>query len=431
MGFNLNKIKKVHFVGIGGIGISAIARMMLQDGKEVSGSDIARSEITDTLQEKGSKISIGQDIDQIPKDTDLIVYTNAIKSANASFLDELKKLGKPLLSYPEMLRIVSESKKTIAIAGTHGKTTTTAMIATLLIDAKFDPTVVVGAFLKREESNVVVGRGDYFIVEADEYRRAFLNLKPTVLVITNIDADHLDYYKDIADIQNAFHELAISVREDGFVVTNATHSHITPVLKDIRATVIDYGLIKQTPTLNFPGKHNIENAKAALAVAEVLGLDGEEARASLKTFLGTTRRFEYKGETATGALVYDDYAHNPQKVRAALQGTREKYTDRKIFAVFQPHLFSRTKLLLNEFAKSFTDADDVIVLPIYPAREIDDGTISNQDLAQAILKEQSNARALTFEEAGEYLKKIVKTGDVIVTLGAGEAYKVGEDLLLL
>lgn len=430
MDVDLNKIKKVHFVGIGGIGISAIARMMLQDGKDVSGSDIARSDITDALEEKGSKIFVGQSVDQIPEDTDLIVYTNAIKSANVSFLEELKKLGKPLLSYPEMLRIVSESKKTIAISGTHGKTTTTAMIATLLIDAKFDPTVVVGAFLKREESNVVVGKGDYFIVEADEYRRAFLNLKPVVLVITNIDNDHLDYYKDLADIKSAFHELALSVREDGFVITNATHPHIVPVLKGVRATVIDYGLIKQVPGLKFPGKHNIENAKAALAVAEALGVDGEQARASLKAFLGTTRRFEYKGETAVGALVYDDYAHNPQKVRAALEGAREKYPDRKIFAVFQPHLFSRTKILLNEFAKSFTDADDVIVLPIYGAREIDDGTISNEDLAQAVRKEQSTAQALTFEEAGEYVKKIAKSGDVIVTLGAGEAYKVGEDLLV-
>jgi UDP-N-acetylmuramate--alanine ligase len=429
MGINLQKITKVHFVGIGGIGISAIAHMMLKAGKQVSGSDIAPSEMTELLQQKGAMISIGQSVDDIPKDVDLIVYTNAIKSAHGSFLEELETLKIPLLSYPQMLAIISAQKKTIAIAGTHGKTTTTAMIATILIDAEYDPTVVVGAMLKREGSNVVVGSSEYFVVEADEYRRAFLNLSPTILVINNIDADHLDYYKDLADIQSAFHELALKVPKDGFIICNATHPHIAPVLAGVKATVVDYQKIKHSPLLNFPGRHNVENAKAAISVASVLGILKGDAAGSLMHFLGTTRRFEYKGKTANGVLVYDDYAHNPQKVRAALQGAREKYPTQKIIAVFQPHLFSRTKLLLSEFAKSFTDATETIVLPIYPAREIDDGSISNQDVSIAISKEGGVAQALGFAEAAMYVKTHAQQGDVVITLGAGEAYKVGDTLL--
>lgn len=426
---DLQKIRKVHFIGVGGIGISAIARMMLQEGKGVSGSDLIESDITHSLEKGGMKFTVGQRVEDVPADTELVIYTNAIKSANSSFLSELGKMGKPLLSYPEALSVISKNKKTIAVAGTHGKTTTTAMIGTILKDAGLDPTIVVGAQLKREGTNMVSGKSDYFVVEADEYRRAFLNLSPYILVINNIDADHLDYYKNLADIQGAFKELAEKVSQNGFIICNATHPHVVSVISEIKAKVVDYLKIENVPALKFPGVHNIENAKAALAVAEALLIDSEGARKSLVDFEGTERRFEYKGETGNGVLVYDDYAHNPQKVKAALQGAREKYPDSKIFAVFQPHLFSRTKLLLKEFGESFKEANKVIILPIYPAREVDDGSISNKDLTLEIEKYQKNVQALDFDEAVEFLKTTPKIGDVIITLGAGEAYKVGNAIL--
>ncbi len=429
MSFDLKKIKKVHFVGVGGIGISAIARMMLLEGKNISGSDIAESEVTKDLQKQGIKFSLGQKVEDIPSGTEIIIYSNAIKSAHSPFLSELEKTDKLLLSYPEALAIISQNKKTIAIAGTHGKTTTTAMIGTILKDAGFDPTIIVGGQLKREKSNMVLGKSNFLVVEADEYRRAFLNLSPSILVITNIDADHLDYYKDLADIENAFKELSEKVGDEGYVICNATHPHISPVISGLKARVIDYSKIENIPPLRFPGAHNIQNAQAALALAEVLSVNPDSARKSLIDFEGTERRFEYKGETDKGVLVYDDYAHNPQKVRAALQGARQKYPDNKIFAVFQPHLFSRTKLLLMEFAESFRDADEVVILPIYAAREIDDGSVSNEDLAKEIQNYQKNVRAIDFDKAVEFLKNNSSAGDVIITLGAGEAYRTTTPLL--
>lgn len=426
----LEKAKHIHFVGLGGIGISAIARMMMEDGRVVSGNDTTRGEVVEVLVKLGATFELGQGIELIPKGTDLIVYTKAIEVSGPEFLVKIKSLKITSLSYPETLAIISKDKYTIAISGTHGKTTTTAMIANILLQSKCEPTVIVGSILKSHNSNFIAGKGEYLVVEADEYRRAFLNLYPKILVITNIDLDHLDYYKDLADIQSAFHELAIRVPEDGFIICNPNLPNVAPVLAGIKAQVVDYSSFTDMLVLKFPGKHNIENAQASLAVAKVLGLSKEVAHLALAEFEGTSRRFEFKGESRSGVLVYDDYAHNPQKVRAALAGAREKFPNQKIVAVFQPHLFSRTKLLLNEFAVSFSDVNEVIVLPIFAAREIDDGSIDSKRLAEEIKKHMSDVQVLSFSEAIEFVKTTTNTGDVVITLGAGEAYKVGDSLLL-
>jgi UDP-N-acetylmuramate--alanine ligase len=429
MEIDFKKIKKVHFIGVGGIGISAVARMMLEEGKQVSGNDTVQGDVVDELIKLGVVFTLGQKPELVPTDANLIIYSRAIEIADPVFLAQVKALGIPALSYPEALAIISKNKFTIAVSGTHGKTTTTAMIASVLLLCKTDPTVIVGSMLKSHNSNFIAGKGEYLVVEADEYHRAFLNLYPKVLVITNIDKDHLDYYKDLEDIQSAFRELALRVPEDGFIICNPNLLNVAPVLVGVKASVIDYSQVTDVPALPFPGHHNIENAQVALALAQVLKLDTKASVKALTEFKGTARRFELKGESERGVLIYDDYAHNPQKVRAAIAGAREKFPHQKIFAVFQPHLFSRTKLLLEEFAESFADADEVIILPIYAAREVDDGSIDNAKLAGEIKKYQDNVKALSFTEASEYLQEETMAGGVVLTLGAGEAYKVGDSLL--
>ena len=434
MSLNLSNIKHVHFIGIGGIGISAIARMMLHEGKKVTGQDMQDSEIITELRKAGADITIGQSFDNIPSDADLIVYTIAIENYDPELFTRLKNQSIPIRSYPEMLHVVTEGKYTIAVAGTHGKTTTTGMIAQIFRDTDKDPTVIIGSLLIGEKSNFIAGKSEYFIVEACEYRRSFLNINPTVLVITNIDADHLDYYKDIEDIKNAFRELALKVPANGFVVCNPNDENIADVIKDIPATIIDVSkFLTQTITLKIPGIHNRKNASSSLAVAEVIGIPDTEARSALAQFPGTWRRFEYKGVLSSGAKVYDDYAHHPVEIEATLEGFRELYSRAdgwKITIVFQPHLFSRTKLLLDEFAVSFAGADRVLLLPIYYAREEDDGSISSEILAQKISNTEGHAFG-DFQTAESYIRSLsFDDKDIIVTMGAGEANKITDRLLL-
>jgi UDP-N-acetylmuramate--alanine ligase len=437
MNLDLKTIKHVHFIGIGGIGISAIARMMVGEGKKVTGQDMEDSEIIAELRKIGADITIGQSFESIPSDADLIVYTIAIENYDPKLFAQLKEQQIPVRSYPEMLSIVTEGKYTIAIAGTHGKTTTTAMIAGILRDAKKDPTVIVGSLFIGEKSNFIAGQSDLFVVEACEYRRSFLNINPNILVITNIDEDHLDYYKDIEDIKGAFRELAMKVPSRGFVVCNPDDLNIKDVIKGIDAIIINYQeFFNPDIKLKVPGIHNKEDAAAAFAVGSILAVSYTEANKSLEQFPGTWRRFEYKGKLTNGAFVYDDYAHHPVEIVATLSGFRELYPKSdgwKITVVFQPHLFSRTKLLLDDFAKSFADADGVIVLPIYHAREEDDGSVSAEILAIQINKNSGNAQAFVdFESAEKYLDVFLPNmndRDIIVTMGAGEAFKIGDNLL--
>ena len=429
--------KQIYILGIGGIGVSAVARLLVSLGQAVSGSNDNESEVTKNLVEEGIKVDLGQRLDFIPAGTDLIIYSNAIKIASPEFFAAVKALNITTLSYPEMLGLISADYYTIAIAGTHGKTTTTAMIAKVLTEAGLDPTVIVGTLLldtpTGRRTNFVAGSSRYLVVEADEYQRAFLNLQPSLLVITNIDLDHLDYYHDLADIQSAFAELVGRVAAEGTIIANTTQANLTPVLPAAKAKIIDYsslGVETSKLALQVPGQHNIENAKAALAVAEVLGIRDQGAVEALNKFSGTWRRFEFKGQTASGALVYDDYAHNPAKVRAALQGAREAFPDKKIIAVFQPHLYSRTKALFNDFVTAFADADEVLITPIYAAREKADPTVSSESLTQAISQTGKSARYCeSLAEASSYLKQSVGPKDLILLLGAGDISLVGISLL--
>ncbi len=430
---NLDKIKKVHFVGIGGIGVSAVARMMLHEGKRVSGSDRSDSELIAALRNEGASVHVGHNASNLPKDTDLLIYTVAVKEDNPELV-EAKKNGTTVMSYPQFVGEISKNKYTIAVSGTHGKTTTTAMIAKILIDAGLDPTVIVGSLLKTADgkrTNFVPGKSKYLVIEACEYNRSFLQYYPQTLVITNIDNDHLDYYKDIADIQSAFAEIAGRVPQDGFVVTDKNHLIITPVLKGLQGKIVNYDLYANMPfELKVPGIHNKKNAAAAFALAISLGIDPKAAQKSLESFAGTWRRFEYKGLTQNGAKVYDDYGHHPTEIRATLQGARELYPRERLIVAFQPHLYSRTKLLLEEFSESFGLADEVILGPIYAAREVDDGNVSSELLATKIAGKGGFAKSIdTLDGVANYLISNSKKGDVIIVMGAGDIYEVADKIV--
>jgi UDP-N-acetylmuramate--alanine ligase len=431
---DLSKIKKIFFAGIGGIGISAIARMMFLEGKVVSGFDMAENELTSELKRLGIKITIGQGFELIPADTDLIVYTIAIPHYDAKLFSQIENSGIPYKSYPQMLHYVTSNKYTIAVSGTHGKTTTTAMIGKMLVDAKLDPSIIVGSILKEYKSNLVVGRGNYFVVEACEYKRSFLNISPKILVITNIEADHLDYYKDIEDIKNAFGQLVLQTGD--VVIYNGNDTDISILAHGYRGRIVDYTkYLEKVPKLSVPGLHNRMNAAVALAVADILNIKEEIAQKSLAEFSGTWRRLEKKGETENGTIIYDDYAHHPTEIKASLQALRELYPrqNKKITVLFQPHLYSRTKALFADFAKSFKEADKILLLPIYFARENMDESVSSEKLAKAINLAGDDAQAFSSFEIAEDFVKNLKLGpkDVFVTMGAGEAYKVADKVFRL
>lgn len=430
----ITQSKKIFFFGIGGMGISAIARMMIEQGKTVIGQDISASTNLSHLEDLGASISIGQDISAIPVDTDIIVYSRAIEILYPDFLKEIKQLDIPSYVYPEMLGIISKDLYTIAIAGAHGKTTTTGMMAHTLGVCGKDPTVVIGSFLQGSHSNFIQGKSNYFVVEADEYHRAFLHLYPQILIITNIDLDHVDYYKDIDDVISAYKALVEKIPSSGYVVCDSEHPYIKQVIKHTQATIVDYRTKAKKRAIKIPGNHMQFDAACVAAGAHILGITDAQIDAALETFPGTWKRFEYKGKTKTQALVYDDFAHHPTEITATLQGFRELYQDKKIVVIFQPHLFSRTKALFSDFAASFTDCDEVIVLPIYVAREKRDDSITSDMLAHEIEKaSQKPAAAYTFDETKHYVEsqienQIYDENTVIVTMGAGDAYTIGEQI---
>ena len=416
---DLSKIKKVYFIGIGGIGISALAKFAISRGMEVSGVNDDESPATlNSLRELGVKVTLRTVLKEAPKDgpfeipeADMYVYSDAWLNRGPEILELAKKTGKPVLNYAEALGEFAKAYKVIAISGTHGKTTTTAMVAGILIDAGLDPNVLVGSFVKKFGSNFRAGKGEYFVVEADEYNRHMLSFHPYIGAITNIEADHLDYYKDLADIQSAF---------DQFISQS-------------KNKVLNYEeYLDKVPVLLVPGKHNRQNAALALAIAQLLGIDENIAKKSLQEFQGTWRRLEKRGVTAGGTIIYDDYAHHPTEIRASLEALRELYPmgKKKITVIFQPHLYSRTKVLFNDFAKCFKGADRIILLPIYFAREDQDKSVSSGKLAEAICLAGEKAIAFTDFELAENFLKSENFGkdDILVTMGAGEAYKVADQV---
>jgi UDP-N-acetylmuramate--alanine ligase len=345
---------------------------------------------------------------------DLVIYSIAVSEDNPE-LAQAKTKGVTCMTYPEALGELTKEYTTIAVCGTHGKTTTTAMVASMLKACGESPTVIVGSLLAEGGMNFVQGTGKYLVVEACEYRRSFLNLHPTHVIVTNIDEDHLDYYKDLDDIRNAFQEFVDKVPASGSVITHSNLSLHSPG-KVTDADCTDRDSIKLTVL----GEHNKNNAQLVLTLAETLGLDNTKAREGLKAFTGTWRRLEYRG-TQKGAHLYDDYGHHPTEIKATLQAIREKYPSGKfkLFVVFQPHLYSRTKLLLDDFAQSFALADIICILPIYASREKDDGTITSEDLVE---KTQGAIYMSNFEEVKNYLDKNAHSGSVVLTIGAGDVY---------
>lgn len=425
--------KKVHFVGIAGVGMSALAQLLVDAGVRVTGSDISISPTLDAVEKKGIKVTIGHMENNIPEDTELVIYTDAVHDDNIE-RREARRRGIPQMSNFKALGEIVKGKHTVAVAGTHGKTTTTGMLAAILRDAGVSPTAIIGSIVKDFGSNYLPGTSDVFVVEACEYKDHLLELSPKVLVITNLEWDHTDYFPSLEALQATFRKAIERVPEDGFIVTNPSNPNIAPLLVNAKANVIDYTKMGKSDfpsyELRLPGEFNQQNARAAAAAARVVlpALSDTAIAESLAAFHGTWRRFEYKGKTKSGADVYDDYAHHPTAVRATLKAMREKVNG-KLFVAFHPHLYSRTRDLLDEFAVAFVEADRVFIAPIYAARETDDGTISSEILAERIRATGVDALALgSFEIIEEALGE-AGPGDTIITMGAGDIYKVADKLV--
>jgi UDP-N-acetylmuramate--alanine ligase len=442
-------MKKVYFIGIGGIGMSALAQYLKDQDVDVSGSDREASPVTALLEEKGISVHLTQKTENVPSDAEIIVYSEAVLEDNPERV-RAKELGIEQVSYFEMLGRALRGKRVIAVAGTHGKTTTTGMLAKILHDAGASPSAIVGSIVKDFGSNYLSGTSDVLVVEACEYKNDFRFLSPQILVVTNIEWDHTDYYPDLASVQRAFRELMEKVPADGAIIADAKHPNITSLLGGLAARVVDY---TQEPAyeLQLPGEFNKMNARAAAAAARpalscvkhsVFDKVDAVIRSSLNNFQGTWRRFEYKGKTKNGAEVYDDYAHHPTAVRATLEALRltaqagaktsgpSTGSGRgKIFVAFHPHLYSRTRDLLDDFAKAFTGADGVFIAPIYAAREVDDGTVSSEILAKRITANGTPAEALSFDEIQKTFETYPGPGDTVITMGAGDIYKVADKLV--
>lgn len=420
-------------VGIGGIGMSALAQMLAGQGIGVSGSDRDESPTTELLKRKGIAVHIGHKAENVPPDTETLVYSEAVPQENPERV-RARELGIRQISYFQMLGEVSAGKTTIAVSGTHGKTTTTGMTAHILARAGASPTAIVGSIVQDFKSNYLHGGSNLFVVEACEYKRDFMSLSPHILVITNIEWDHTDYYPSLKEFQTAFADFAKKVPSDGAIVTNPSDPAIAPVLAGLSARIIDYTK-EPAYALRLPGEFNQHNARAAAAAARAAlsaqtglpTITDDQIASALADFRGTWRRFEYKGKTKKGTEVYDDYAHHPTAIRVTLKALRAQVKD-KIIVAFHPHLYSRTRDLLDEFAVAFSDADRVLIAPIYPAREVDDGSISSEILAERIRATGTEAVALDFNAIEAELENIAP-GNTIITMGAGDIYKIANTLV--
>lgn len=449
----------VYMTGIGGIGMSALAQLLKHQGKEVSGSDREESPTVALLAEKGIPVAIGHDTCNLPADCELLIYSDAVPKSNAE-RSRAKEMGIPEMSYFEALGEISNGTRTIAVAGTHGKTTTTGMLAAILQRAGKEPTAIVGSIVRdfpgrAGGSNFLAGRrhaeagsglaeagsDDLFVVEACEYRDHLLKLSPEILVITNIELDHTDYFPDLAALKETFRTAAERVPASGFLVTNPNDPIIADVIRDVSlagqaARIIDF-THETVPELALIGEFNRANARAAASAARAAFPDIAQGAIddALAHFRGSWRRFEYKGETPQGALVYDDYAHHPTAIGKTIEAAREKFPDKKIIVAFHPHLYSRTKSFLQEFAAALASADESIIAPIYAAREAHDPSVSNHVLAQKINEVGGHAIALdSFDAIRDTLLYFPDTWNLtpgtclIITMGAGDIYKVAEQI---
>jgi len=449
--------KRVHFIGIGGIGVSGLAMMFLKYGKKISGSDNTETSLTRKLRKKGIKIFIGQKEKNITSDIELIVYSQAILPDNPEYRKAVLS-GIPVLSYPEAVgMLMSGKKKGIAVAGTHGKTSTSALIVSLLRKGGLSPSFVIGGEIIGV-GNSGVGSGEYLIVEACEYKKSFLNYRPEIAVITSMEEDHLDYYKNFEGIKRAFREFCRHVKKNGLLIYRSEDRHIEKVVKGIQSLkTISFGLKKGLwqarnivckngftlfdcrvkekflgrVRLKINGVHNVLNSLAALAVGSEIGIPWNELKNGLESFKGVHRRCEMKG-SINGIKVIDDYAHHPTEVKTILRCIRDLYSKNRLIVVFQPHQYSRTRFLLKDFASSFSLADKVVVPDIYFVRDsmAERKLINAEILVDKIRKNGKESLYLpTFNEIVIYLTEIVRAGDVILTVGAGPVNKVGEELI--
>jgi len=418
---------KVHFIGIGGIGVSALAQYYLGKGHEVSGSDLVNSEIIEDLKSKGATIFVGPNSDKNIKDYDLVIHSPAVKENNSEIIEAERK-GIKILSYPRALGELTKEYTTIAVSGTHGKSTTTAMLSLILIEAGLDPTVIVGTKLKEfGDSNFRMGKSEYLVIEACEHEASFLNYWPKIIVVTNIEEDHLDFYINLENIKKAFNEFVSHLKADGLLV-KTENTIINTDKKTINYSLKDKKEVEELKEIiKIPGDHNILNALAALKVARVLGVEDKVSFAALSKYIGSWRRFE---ETQLpGFILIDDYGHHPTEILATLKGAREKYPNKKIFCVFQPHQYQRTYLLFNDFVKAFKEVmenklvDRLFLIDIYD--------VAGRESKEA--KEKVNSKILAQAVGAEYVSrddlfKELNGGEVMIFMGAGDIYNLSQDL---
>ena len=425
---NLNRVMRVHFIGIGGIGMSSLARHFLAEKKSVSGSDRELTDITKALAREGVTVKCPQTEENITADIELVIYTEAMEKTHPE-MKAAKKLKVPMLNYFDALGLAMNPYYLIAVAGTHGKTTTTAMITDIFEAAEKDPTTVVGSLRAKTGSNYRAGKSKYAIVEACEFKRDFLSLRPEVLVITNLELEHVDYFKSLADVQSAFKALVAQVSETGVVICDTSDPALAPVIAGATVKVIDYKAVFDINlALKQPGIHNRLNAAAAKSVADYIKIDQGIAINALQEFRGTWRRFEYKGEIR-GAHIYDDYAHHPTEIKVTIQAARELYPDKKLITIFKPHTFTRTAALFDDFAKAFKGTDEALFLPIYGAREENTSGVSSRELAVKALDRVPHTQYFESHEAvTAYVQSKLDPDTVVFVMGAGDVTLVAEEL---
>jgi len=451
-----SNIKKVHFVGIGGIGMSGIAEILLNRGFEISGSDVALSEVTKRLSDLGIKVYEGHSSENL-EDADVLVYSSAVTTDNPEVMAAVEK-NIPIIKRAEMLAETMRMKYGIGIAGTHGKTTTTSMVGLALTDGGIDPTIIVGGKLSGlGGTNARLGNGEFIVVEADEFDRTFLKLTPTIAALTTLESEHLDTYKDLDDLKTAFIEFANKVPFYGFVVLCLDEPVLQDIIPKINKTIFTYGLTAQADIraidiehdgfkseysvnykgknlgrikLNMPGVHYVQNSLVAVTIGMELGIDFKTIKKALEKFAGVYRRFETKYDKEV--LVIDDYAHHPTETTVTLEGIRAGWS-RRLVAVFQPHLYSRTQDFYQEFGKSFLNSDVFICTDVYPAREKSVEGVTGKLIAD-ITKKFGHKNVHYIEDKNsvpDKLMELKEDGDIIVTMGAGDIWKYGEKFVEL
>lgn len=449
-------VRKIHFVGIGGIGMSGLAEILFRQGFEVSGSDLKESENTKYLSDLGIRVLIGHSPENINQ-SDVVVYSSAVNPETNSETIKARELGIPVIRRAEMLAEITRLNYTIAVSGTHGKTTTTSMCGLLLVYGGFDPTVIVGGRLRSfGGTNARLGNGNWTVVEADEYDRSFLQLLPTIAIVTNIEAEHLDIYKNYDEIKRTFVEFLNKVPFYGVIIAGIDDPGVKEILRDLKRKVVTFGLTRVADfraenlafaenqtffdlfyagqykgkiMLNVPGVHNVKNALATIALGFQLGIDFQLIQKALSDFTGVYRRFEIKG-IKKGIMVVDDYGHHPSEIQATLTSARNGW-DRRIIAIFQPHTYSRTLAFAKEFGSSFDNSDILIVTDVYPAREIPIEGVSGKLVAESA-RNFGHKNVYYIPEIDNivpFLKNHLKEGDMVITIGAGNIWKISEELL--